>query len=363
MSVQILGVGTAVPEGAVSQQEAARLALAMHQYDDRLTTGLSTLYAHTTIRRRHSVLVTSAANGHPPALPFFPIAKSSSDRGPTTAVRMERYEAEAVDLASEAAESALAAAGCAGSGITHLVTVSCSGFSSPGVDIGLIERLNLPRNVARTNVGFMGCHGALNGLRVAAAFASSCPHSQVLVCCVEICTIHHQYTQQFDQLIANSLFSDGAAAVVVANGASQNGAWNLVDQKSHVVRDSADRMSWRIGDHGFVMTLSSEVPGIIRRQLRSWVADWLSGHGLTPDHIRGWIVHPGGPHILSACREVLELEAAALEESHAVLAEYGNMSSPTVFFILDRIRHDPTKLPCVMLAFGPGLTIEGALFR
>jgi predicted naringenin-chalcone synthase len=276
---------------------------------------------------------------------------------------MERYEAEAVDLATEAAASALVSAACDASQISHLVTVSCSGFSAPGVDIGLIQRLNLPRDVARTHVGFMGCHGALNGLRVAAAFAGSCPRGKVLLCCVEICTIHHQYTQQFDQLIANSLFSDGAAAVVVGSNTSQSGSWNLVDQRSHVVSDSADRMSWRIGDHGFVMTLSSEVPKIIRQKLRAWVDDWLLEHGLMIEDVRGWIVHPGGPHILSACRDVLELGPAALEESHAVLAEYGNMSSPTVFFILDLLRHDPEKLPCVMLAFGPGLTIEGALFR
>ena len=158
------------------------------------------------------------------------------------------------------------------------------------------------------------------------------------------------------------MFSDGAAAVVVSAGKAQVGQWQLVDQRSHVLPDTAEVMTWRIGDHGFEMTLSADVPAVIREALREWLDDWLFERGLAIDDVGGWIVHPGGPHILAACSDALELPTDALVESYGVLAEFGNMSSPTVLFILDRMRHDVGKLPCVMLAFGPGLTIEGALF-
>ncbi len=362
MNIQILGIGTAVPAGSITQQDTARLALKLCRHNEQLTATLPSLYEHTTIRTRHSVLVESSSNGHPATQSFFPMATSAADRGPTTATRMQRYEADAADLAARAARSALAAADCAAGEITHLVTVSCSGFSAPGVDIGLIDRLELRRDVTRTHVGFMGCHGAMNGMRVAAALAQSQPESKVLLVCVEICSIHQQYAQQFDHLVANALFSDGAAAMVASAGKALGNRWQLVDQRSHVLRDTADVMRWRIGDHGFEMSLSADVPTIIRESLRDWVEDWLFAQGLSIDEIRGWIVHPGGPHILAACSESLELDADALEASCGVLADYGNMSSPTVLFILDRMRQALAKVPCVMLAFGPGLTIEGALF-
>ena len=362
MHVQIQGLGIAVPAGMVTQQDAARLALAACPHDAQLAAALPSLYEHTTIRTRHSVLVDSSSNGHPATQSFFPLATSRSDRGPTTARRMQRYEAVAADLVARAALAALDDADLAAADIAHLVAVSCSGFRRTGVDVGLIEQLGLRRDVSRTNVGFMGCHGAMNGLRVAEALAKSNPSSKVLLCCVEICSIHHQYPQQFDHLVANALFSDGAAAAVISSEKADTETWQLLDQRSHLLPDSADAMTWRIRDHGFEMSLSVSVPALIRESLREWLEDWLFACGLAIDDIGGWIVHPGGPQILAACSEALELLPDALAESYAVLAEFGNMSSPTVLFILDRMRRAAGKLPCVMLAFGPGMTIEGALF-
>ena len=362
MNIRIAGIGTAVPEGTISQQDTARLALELCMPDRKLAASLPGLYQHTQIQTRHSVLVDTSSNGRPATQSFFPAATSPLDRGPTTLPRMQRYEADAADLAARAAVDALAAADCSADEVDHLVTVSCSGFSAPGVDVGLIERLGLRRDVSRTNVGFMGCHGAMNGLRVAAALAKSNPAGKVLLCCVEICSIHQQYPQHFEHMLANALFSDGAAAAVVGAEKSPSSGWQLLDQRSHVVPDSADMMTWRIGDHGFEMTLSANVPTIIRESLRAWIDDWLCERGLAIEEIRSWIVHPGGPHILAACADALELPPHALDDSYAVLAEYGNMSSPTVLFILERMRQSAARLPCVMLAFGPGLTIEGALF-
>lgn len=362
MHIQIQGVGTAVPTGMITQGDAARLALTMYPHDAHLSAALPALYEHTTIRTRHSVLVETSSNGHSATQSFYPQASAHDDRGPSTARRMQRYEATAAELAAQAASAALQNSPVPIDQVAHLVTVSCSGFSAPGVDISLIERLGLRRDVSRTHVGFMGCHGAMNGLRVAAALAKSSPRRGVLLCCVEICSIHHQYPQQFDHMVANALFSDGAAAAVLSADKAATCDWQLLDQESLVLRDSADAMTWRIRDHGFEMGLSAAVPGLIRDSLRDWLDEWLFGHGLAIDEIGGWIVHPGGPQILAACQDALELPASALAESYEVLAEFGNMSSPTVLFILERMRRAVKKLPCVMLAFGPGLTIEGALF-
>ncbi|MGD9632673.1 MAG: type III polyketide synthase [Pirellulales bacterium] len=362
MHIQVHGIGTAVPAGMITQRDAARLALAMCPHGAGLHSALPSLYERTTIRTRHSVLVDSSSNGRPATQSFYPRAHAEDDRGPTTARRMQRYESTAAELAAEAAAAALDDCSATAEEIAHLVTVSCSGFSAPGVDIGLIERLGLRRDVSRTHVGFMGCHGAMNGLRVAAALAKSSPRHKVLLCCVEICSIHHQYPQQFDQMVANALFADGAAAAVLSAGKQTADDWQLLEQRSLVLRDSADAMSWRIRDHGFEMSLSAGVPGLIRESLRGWIDEWLFECGLSIDEIRGWIVHPGGPQILASCQEALELPPDALAESYDVLANYGNMSSPTVLFILDRMRRAAGKVPCVTLAFGPGLTIEGALF-
>ena len=278
---------------------------------------------------------------------------------------MRRYEAEAGPLAVAAARPALGDAAIEPGRVTHLVTVSCTGSCAPGFDMALIRGLGLPRDVARTHVGFMGCHGLLNGLRVARAFVAADPAAVPLVCAVELCSLHHQYEGDAEQIVANALFADGAGAVVgVAAGSTPVGnadAYRLVASGSTIIDDSDDAMSWRVGDRGFVMTLSPRVPELIARHLRPWLEGWLARHGLDLSSVGSWAVHPGGPRIVSAVGEALDLDPALLLPSRRVLEEFGNMSSPTILFILDRLRRADAPRPCVSLAFGPGLAVEAAL--
>ncbi len=274
---------------------------------------------------------------------------------------MQAYEETALELATAAAESALTDAGAERNSITHIVTVSCSGFSAPGVDLGLIEQLGLPPGVARTHVGFMGCHGALNGLRVARAFAAADPNAVVLLVAVELCSLHYQYSADPQQLVANSLFADGAGALVIRSADTK--APQILGSGSHVVPNTRDLMSWRIGDHGFEMTLSPKVPEVIRTELRPWMERWLAQHNLTLGDIAHWAVHPGGPRIVDACETGLGLEHGGLDLSREILARYGNMSSPTVLFVLDELRRQSQRGPCVLLGFGPGLAIEASLVQ
>jgi predicted naringenin-chalcone synthase len=360
MSLLIAGMGTSVPEYQIEQSDAAEQASQLSCQTLAQQRLLKTLYRRAGVQTRHSVLLESGTNGQPAEQGFY---TSSAQDGPSTAERMAAYELHAAPLAIAAAHDALSAANVGRDEITHLVTVSCSGFSAPGVDLAMMSALGLPLATSRTHVGFMGCHGALNGLRVAAAYAGADPGARVLMCAVELCSLHHQYGWQPDQIVANSLFADGAAAVVGWAGAPSADKWHLVDQRSAVLPDTTEMMHWRIRDHGFQMTLSPQVPQIIDDNLRPWLSAWLAEHGLSITDIASWAVHPGGPRILDACGHTLGLREEQLTESREVLSEFGNMSSPTVLFILDRLRQRNAARPCVMLAFGPGLTIEAALLR
>ena len=274
---------------------------------------------------------------------------------------MSRYTAEAPPLAARAAAAALADARLRPDAITHLVTASCTGFAAPGFDIQLIQSLNLSPSVARTHLGFMGCHAALNALRIAAAFVQADPQARALVCAVELCSLHFAYSSDPQQIVANSLFADGAAAAVVGGSTAEPAPWQILASTSWVLPDTLDVMTWTVGDAGFRMTLSPRLPSLICEHLPRLLPPWLNSQGLSISDIRGWAVHPGGPRVLDAVAETLHLPPDALSSSCAVLAQHGNMSSPTVLFILRELQRAALPGPTLVLAFGPGLTIEAAL--
>lgn len=399
MTMQILGLGTATPAGAISQSDAAEAARLRCCSDEREARLLRTLYRQTNVRRRGSVLASpakpqagdaGASEGvglsATPAADFDAFYERPHDgngHGPTVSGRMRRYAEGAPELAVRAATAALAEAAVAPGEVRQLVVVSCTGFVSPGLDIRLINVLKLRADIGRTIIGFMGCHGAINGLRVAEALAAARPGEAVLLCCVELCSLHFQYGWDPQQIVANALFADGAAAVVgkvpesqfpspesesegaVAqpHGTRDTGHGTLASTASTLIPDSLDDMTWTIGDHGFRMTLSPRVPGLIERHLRPWLEGWLAEQGLSVSDVGSWAIHPGGPRIVESAVAALGLDPAVADASRAVLSHHGNMSSPTVLFILDRLRKSGAGRPCVMLAFGPGLVAEAALVR
>ncbi len=361
VKLRLSGLGTAVPPRVLKQCEAAEASRAFCAADARQTRALSMLYGRSGVETRNTVVVRADEGTLQERVPFYPAAIGPDDRGPTTGQRMAWYEAEAPPLAETAARRALDDASTPVDAITHLVTVSCTGFFSPGIDAVLIDALGLPRTVHRTHVGFMGCHGALNGLRVAASQAGAA-EARVLLCAVELCSLHFAYGWNSEMIVANTLFADGAAAVVGV--AAQNGTtrgWTVQAQGTFLMPKSGDAMSWRIGDHGFRMTLSAEVPELIRTNLGEWLRGWLKHQGLRVDEVGSWAVHPGGPRILDAVEDALALENGILDVSRDVLRSHGNMSSPTVLFVLERLRKAGAALPCVALAFGPGLVVEAML--
>ena len=363
-AIGILGWGTALPEHSIEQGAAAAFAAEITAMNAGAQRMLPILYRKAGVRRRHSVLLEDG-NGHGPRQSFFAPPREEGDRGPGTAARMERYRETAPALAVRAGAAALGEGRVPASQITHLVTVSCTGFTAPGFDLALVRELGLPATVARTHVGFMGCHGALNGLRVARAAASE-PGARILLVAVELCSLHFQYGWDEGRVVANALFADGAAAAVVGSlgpgPQSARGVWRLAANGAVLIPESDDAMSWNVGDNGFEMTLSPRVPDLIARHLKPWLETWLAGAGVPLESVASWAVHPGGPRILTAVEQALALPPAALAEARAVLAEHGNMSSPTVLFILRRLVAAGAPRPAVALGFGPGLAAEAALF-
>lgn len=276
---------------------------------------------------------------------------------------MAFYEQHAPRLAFEACERALGEACIEPSEISHLVLVSCTGLASPGVDHRLIEMLGMSRDVQRTFIGFMGCHGAINGLRTADAI-SRATGGNVLVCCVELCSLHFQYAPGPGAVTANALFADGAGACVLTP--ADSGA-QLLSFGSRFFPNSDEEMSWRVGDHGFEMTLLASVPGLLQRSIGDWVQSWLERESLTIGDIDNWVIHPGGPKIIEGVLDGLDLsgETRTRAESLAfgTLRWFGNMSSPTVLFMLRELLDSKAKGTTVCLAFGPGLSGEAALIR
>jgi alpha-pyrone synthase len=369
MSLKILGVGTAVPGKPVPQERSLQVARGILRPTPIQDAWLTTLFTMTGIQQRHSCLGSEILNDVVEGTSLTDSAylpEVEDDSGPSTGERMSDYIKHAAPLALPAVRAALDQAGLAARDITHLVTVSCTGFHAPGFDLELFGELGLSPSAQRTHLGFMGCHGLLNGLRVARAFVESDPRARILVCAVELCSLHYFYGWDPQKMIANALFADGAAALVGAEGSMSNGHhnhWKYVASASQVFPGTARAMHWRMGDHGFEMGLAKEVPDLIRQGLGPWLENWLDQKNLALADVGSWCIHPGGPRILDVVQESLNLTSTAMETSRAVFSEYGNMSSPTVLFILRKLMEMNAPRPVVALGFGPGLTAEAALFR
>ncbi len=364
-------IGTAVPSYRAPQAQVAEWAkrVAREQFDDeregrRAAGAVERIYRNSAIHQRSSVLGDFVAS--PEEFDFFP-PNWRLDPEPSTAARMELYRREAPGLAQRAAESCLAKSDVPRRAISHLVVVTCTGFFAPGVDAALVGSLGLRPDVKRTIVGFMGCYAAFNALRAADSICRSDPEAVVLVVCVELCSIHFQGRFSMNNVVANCLFSDGAAAALVTSApeASRSGVLEIVDSYSRIEPDSESQMTWTVTDTGFQMALAPEVPDTLRSGISPFVGTLLGMNGARKDDIGFWAVHPGGRRIVEVVREELSIDEDSVAPSYEVLSEFGNMSSPTILFVLERclLRRPATDSLGIALAFGPGLTLESMLFR
>ncbi|MEZ0539229.1 type III polyketide synthase [Fibrella arboris] len=369
----ITSLGTAVPGNAIPQNQIARFMAEALEMDERDQRRLSALYRQTRIDQRHSVLPDySRSRGE---YTFYPNTEGL-EPFPTVGQRMKMYQQEAVPLALQAIDDCLANyPGFDKQGITHIVTVSCTGLYAPGPDIELIEAMGLPGTTQRMAINFMGCYGAFNGIKAADAIVRSTPDAVVLVVCVELCTLHFQKKNDLDNLLSNALFSDGAAAVLVEGKARVDRSLRLRSFYCDLLPAGKEAMAWHVTDYGFEMTLTSEVPSFIQQGIGQMLSRLLERSGLTIGDIGTYALHPGGRRILEVIEGQLGLDQTDNRYAYQVLKEFGNMSSATVLFVLkaiwndlDNAANDPDKnsdgsFNILSCAFGPGLTLESMILE
>jgi predicted naringenin-chalcone synthase len=347
MPVFIHQLGTAVPE-KVYQQEEVRELMKARAKSRREAHLVHRIYNQSGIATRHS------AAGED----FF-FAPDGDLKSPGTKARNDRYVEAAKKLFVQVAGETLAAApGFSAGAITHVITVSCTGFFAPGPDYVIAKELCLPPSVQRFHLGFMGCFAAFPALRMAQAFCQADPEAVVLVVCLELCTLHLQDSSETDALVATSLFADGGAAALVSARPPQGPSLEMTRLSTELLPASEEEMSWTVGDFGCEMTLSSYVPRILEANVGRVLAPLLEGQ-----EIEYWAIHPGGRAILDKVQHSLGLTDEQTAASRAVLRSCGNMSSATILFVLrELLAGAPGAGHLCALAFGPGLTVESGLF-
>jgi len=330
-----------------------------HEQDDILSFMLNDVSAIEQQRKLKAAFRASGVDTRYSILPDFGTSLTTSHflaSTPLVETRMKKYKEEALPLALHAIKNCFEGSSITPPEITHLITVSCTGMYAPGLDIDIINALQLSPQTARACLNFMGCNAAINALRMADAIARAETKANILIVCVELCTLHYQPSTSDDFILSNTLFSDGAAAVLVSEEKA-NSLFEINQFYSALHAEGAADMCWNINAKGFEMVLSSYVPTLIK----SGIEHLLKSTDLdlnTSDH---FAIHPGGKKILDTVRLALNKNEEDLFDSYNTLKSYGNMSSPTILFVLHSMSKNNTiKKSAVVtaLSFGPGLTIE-----
>lgn len=343
-----------MPEFAHAQNQIMDFMQRVYALDETGNRKLRYLYRQGGIDTRYSVIPDYSLPAD--SWQFFP-ATENLQPFPNLEKRMQWYKSNAAALSLKAIEKCMA--GKANETITHLITVSCTGMSAPGLDIELVRALKLAPSTQRHSINFMGCYAAVHALKLADAFCKADSKANVLIVCTELCTLHFQKEANPDSITSSMLFGDGSAAVLVSSDTHSDGI--SIDHFYGVVADKGiDDMSWEISSKGFLMTLSSYVPALIEEDFGAMMDQALMAASVDRSDITDWCIHPGGKKILEAVSKSIGIPDEKLVGSYDVLKNYGNMSSPTILFVLDKMmnRSGGFKGRVFGAAFGPGLTME-----
>jgi predicted naringenin-chalcone synthase len=377
---KIISIGTAVPAYIHRQEELLPFMQRIYALEKENSRKLKFLYQQSGISTRASVIPDYS---RPAAEWEFYPPTENLEPFPSLELRMKLYRQHAKPLSLQAIRRCLEGVGASLAGlrrgdaasgadsgfgggmdareITHLITVSCTGMSAPGLDLELVEALQLPQTVFRTSVNFMGCYAAVHALKLADALVHTAAEARVLIVCTELCTLHFQQEPTLDNMLSSLLFADGSAAAMVVPDDHAGKGMRLSHFYSEVVPEGKKEMTWDLSSTGFRMTLTSYVTDLIRADFAGLVGNALKQSQKQYDEISHWCVHPGGKKILDAIYKCLSFTNGHLDDSYKVLDQYGNMSSPTILFVLKRIldRVDYNQPNCIFgAAFGPGLTME-----
>ena len=352
---KIVSIGTAVPQYKHRQDDILDFMQRVYALGDKDRRKLKFFYHQSGIETRYSVIPDYGLTAD--QWEFYPPSENL-EPFPSLEQRMHVYGREAAKLSLQAVEDCMKK--IPGQKITHLITVSCTGMSAPGLDLELLELLQLPATTWRTSINFMGCYAAIHALKLADAFCKADKDANVLIVSTELCTLHFQKESTPDSITSSLLFGDGSAAVWVSGDNEQEGL-SIDHFYSAVSFKGKKDMAWELSSKGFLMTLSGYVADLIEEDFDDLVFDALATTGFNKKDITHWCIHPGGRKILESVHKSLGFTNGQLQPCYDVLKEYGNMSSPTVLFVLNNIMKalDKNKPGRIFgAAFGPGITME-----
>jgi predicted naringenin-chalcone synthase len=356
---KIVSIGTAVPTYRHEQSAILQFMQRIYAFNDVDRRKLKFLYNQSNIDTRYSVIPDYSRPLS--EWKFYPHAENL-EPFPSLEHRMVYYQRYAAPLSVDAIRNCIEGK-IRDIEITHLITVSCTGMSAPGLDLQVMELLDLPKHIYRTSVNFMGCYAAIHALKTADLICNNSTSAKVLIVCTELCTLHFQREASLDNIASSLLFGDGSAAVLVTSDQHPLRGLRLSNFYSEVIPKGKKDMAWELSSTGFLMTLSGYVPELIQEDFEPLVGRSLRNSLISREQITHWCVHPGGKKILEAIHKSLQFVNGELKSSYDVLRRFGNMSSPTILFVLkemmDEFRTDHTENATVYgAAFGPGLTME-----
>jgi len=368
----IVGMATGNPQYIVTQEEALQIALKAKGCES-IKSVLSRVYTNSRINTRYMAVPDFTPNQRAEGDElFFPTDNSYSL---PVQFRLDKYKEVAVPLVTDVCNKAIKQAGVKLEDICKLVVVSSTGFLGPSLDCELIKNLNLPRNTDRSLVGFMGCAAAMNGFRIAMDYVKAHPGKYALMVCVEISSVHTTFKDSINDAILHAIFADGAAACVISAETVENipkGTLAIVDDHGWLMEGTEDGITLAINDDGISCTLSKYLPQYIAKNMGGFVDTFLARHNLSRSDVDFWAIHPGGRRIIEEAQNGLGVTEEQAHYSWEILGKYGNMLSPSVMFVLERIFEDHKKQLAekkegfkmgLAFSFSPGVGAEGIMLR
>jgi len=360
MTSYIHHIETSVPRYSYKQDDLRDRLKEIVRGSDRENRIIHTLFSRSGIETRHSVVNDFQEHGSHTL--FF----NGQGASPGTGSRNDTYIREGRKLFVDVAQNLIVNSDFHPDEITHLITVSCTGFYAPGPDFDIIRSLGLKNSVERYHLGFMGCYATIPAMKLADQICRANKNASVMVVSVELCTIHFKANLSMDDLLSSTVFADGGSGAIISNKKPKKLNYRIEGFASSLIQKGEKDMAWSIGDHGFKMVLSNYIPDLLGEGLEDFLKPVLNRFDLTQDDIDLWAIHPGGRAILDKSENILSLPADSLNASRTVLSKYGNMSSATILFVLKELLKNPMekeKGQTLAMAFGPGLTLEAALLN
>jgi predicted naringenin-chalcone synthase len=352
---KIISIGTAVPTYCHQQTDILQFMQTVYASTETDKRKLRFLYQQSGIKQRYSVIADYSRPTED--WKFYPQTENL-EPFPSLEQRMMVFNKQAPLLSVDAIRDCLNHVHDPKK-ITHLITVSCTGMSAPGLDLQVLELMDLEKNIFRTSVNFMGCYAAIHALKIADAICKADHSAKVLIVCTELCTLHFQREATADNITSSLLFGDGSAAILITGDKNENEGLHIDSFYSEVIPKGKRDMAWELSSNGFLMTLSGYVPDLIEEDFEKIVDRALEKEIISKDDVSHWCIHPGGKRILEAIHKSLEFTNGQLSASYKVLSEFGNLSSASILFVLKEMLNEKKEIKKLFgAAFGPGLTVE-----